>query len=97
MELTPLRDFVNKKLKALQERLKALAAMKKDQEAAGTKTKILRQVVTSLVGVRKEHSFAPICAFEPPPLAISCLHISDSTFLQKCKLYILRQRCRYES
>lgn len=42
MELTPLRDFVNKKLKVLQDKMKALAAIKKDQEAAGTKTKLLR-------------------------------------------------------
>lgn len=44
MELTPLRDFVNKKLKTLQEKMKALATMKKDQEAAGTKAKLLRNV-----------------------------------------------------
>lgn len=44
MELTPLRDFVNKKLKTLQDKMKALATMKKDQEAAGTKAKLLRNV-----------------------------------------------------
>lgn len=41
MELGPLRDFVNNKLKMLQQRLKALTALKKETEAAGTK-KFLR-------------------------------------------------------
>lgn len=44
MELTPLRDFINKKLRTLQDKMKALATMKKDQEAAGTKAKLLRNV-----------------------------------------------------
>lgn len=44
MELGPLRDFVNHKLKMLQDRLKALTALKREQEAAGTKTKFLRDV-----------------------------------------------------
>lgn len=44
MELTPLRDFVHNKLKMLQERVKALAALKKETEAAGTKSKYLRLV-----------------------------------------------------
>ncbi|KAF2896223.1 hypothetical protein ILUMI_09953 [Ignelater luminosus] len=44
MELTPLRDFVHNKLKMLQERVKALAALKKETEAAGTKSKFLRNV-----------------------------------------------------
>ncbi|XP_031353727.1 uncharacterized protein LOC116178381 isoform X2 [Photinus pyralis] len=44
MELTPLRDFVHNKLKMLQDRLKALAALKQDTEAAGTKSKFLRNV-----------------------------------------------------
>lgn len=44
MELTPLRDFVTNKLKMLQEKMRALAAMKKDTEAAGTKSKLLRNV-----------------------------------------------------
>ncbi|GJQ71923.1 hypothetical protein Trydic_g3032 [Trypoxylus dichotomus] len=43
MELGPLRDFVNNKLKMLQQRLKALTALKKETEAAGTK-KFLRNV-----------------------------------------------------
>ncbi|KAK4874929.1 hypothetical protein RN001_014289 [Aquatica leii] len=44
MELTPLRDFVHNKLKMLQDRLKALAALKQDTEAAGTKSRLLRNV-----------------------------------------------------
>ncbi|XP_026481574.1 uncharacterized protein LOC113388408 [Ctenocephalides felis] len=44
IEISPLKDFVNNKLKALQDRLKALASLKKDSEAAGTKIKLLRNV-----------------------------------------------------
>ncbi|KAJ8923160.1 hypothetical protein NQ315_001714 [Exocentrus adspersus] len=43
-EVGPLREYINKKLKGLQEKLKALAAFKRDQEAAGTKSKLLRNV-----------------------------------------------------
>lgn len=41
-EISPLRDFVNAKLKSLQERLKALVTLKKESEAAGTKSRLLR-------------------------------------------------------
>ncbi|KAJ8972014.1 hypothetical protein NQ314_000395 [Rhamnusium bicolor] len=44
MELTPLRDFINKKLKNLQEKFKALSALKKDAEAAGTRSRFLKNV-----------------------------------------------------
>lgn len=44
MELAPLRDFVNHKLKSLQDKLKTLAALKKDTDAAATKKKLLRDV-----------------------------------------------------
>lgn len=44
MELGPLRDFINNKLRMLQERMKSLTALKKEQEAAGTKSKFLRNV-----------------------------------------------------
>ncbi|XP_044252490.1 uncharacterized protein LOC123003652 [Tribolium madens] len=44
MEVDPLRDFVNSKLKALQEKFKSLSALKREQEAAGTKTRFLRNV-----------------------------------------------------
>ncbi|KAF5284380.1 hypothetical protein FQA39_LY17055 [Lamprigera yunnana] len=44
MELAPLRDFVHNKLKMLQERLKALASLRKETEAAGTKNRFLRNV-----------------------------------------------------
>ncbi|KAJ8957401.1 hypothetical protein NQ318_004881, partial [Aromia moschata] len=43
-ELAPMRDFINNKLKHLQDRLKSLASLKKDNEAAGTKSKFLRNV-----------------------------------------------------
>ncbi|VEN51608.1 unnamed protein product [Callosobruchus maculatus] len=44
MELNPLRDFINNKLRSLQEKFRALTALKKEQEAAGTKSKYLRNV-----------------------------------------------------
>lgn len=44
VELSSLQDFVQNKLKMLQERLKALAALKIDTEAAGVKSKYLRKV-----------------------------------------------------
>lgn len=43
-ELAPLQDFVNNKLKALQSKMRTLAGMKGDQEAAGTKSKYLKDV-----------------------------------------------------
>ncbi|XP_049948368.1 glutamine-rich protein 2-like [Schistocerca serialis cubense] len=43
-EISSLVDFVNSKLKNLHERLQALAAIRKDIEAAGIKRKILRDV-----------------------------------------------------
>ena len=43
IEISPLKDFVNDRLKNLQEKLKSLAEMKRESEAAGTK-KMLRQV-----------------------------------------------------
>nr|CAI5857672.1 unnamed protein product [Callosobruchus analis] len=44
MELNPLRDFINNKLRSLQEKFRTLTALKKEQEAAGTKSKYLRNV-----------------------------------------------------
>lgn len=41
-ELNPLREFINSKLKVLQEKFKALTALKKENEAAGTKSKYLK-------------------------------------------------------
>ncbi|XP_025833109.1 glutamine-rich protein 2-like [Agrilus planipennis] len=43
-DLRPLKDYVNAKLKQLQDRLRALAALKRDAEAAGTKSRFLRNV-----------------------------------------------------
>ncbi|XP_043277334.1 uncharacterized protein [Venturia canescens] len=37
IEISPLKDFVNNRLKTLQEKLKALAEMRRENEAAGTK------------------------------------------------------------
>lgn len=41
-ELLPLRDFINSKLKLLQDRLKDLSKLKKEAEAAGAKSKYLK-------------------------------------------------------
>ncbi|XP_072747287.1 uncharacterized protein [Anoplolepis gracilipes] len=43
IEMTPLKDFVTKKLKSLQEKLKIMAEARREIEAAGTK-KLLRDV-----------------------------------------------------
>lgn len=42
MDLGPLREFINNKLRLLQDKMKSLAALKREQEAAGTKNKLLR-------------------------------------------------------
>ncbi|CAK1548406.1 unnamed protein product [Leptosia nina] len=44
MELSPVKEFFNNKLKQLQENLKQMAALRKEAEAAGTKRKLLRDV-----------------------------------------------------
>lgn len=41
-ELLPLRDFINNKLKMLQDKLKDLSKLKKETEAAGVKSKYLK-------------------------------------------------------
>lgn len=41
IEMTPLREFMNTRLKSLQEKLKNIAEMRRESEAAGTK-KLLR-------------------------------------------------------
>ncbi|KAK6631455.1 hypothetical protein RUM44_005982 [Polyplax serrata] len=43
-EIMPLKEFINKKLKCLQEKLKQLAQLRKDAEAAGAKSRILRNL-----------------------------------------------------
>ncbi|XP_045761030.1 uncharacterized protein C16orf96-like isoform X2 [Maniola jurtina] len=44
MELSPVKDFFNTKLKQLQDNLKQMAAMRREVEAAGTKRRLLRDV-----------------------------------------------------
>ncbi|KAL0895554.1 hypothetical protein ABMA27_011656 [Loxostege sticticalis] len=44
MELSPVKDFFNNKLKQLQENLKQMASLRREAEAAGTKRKLLRDV-----------------------------------------------------
>lgn len=43
-ELAPLQDFINNKLKMLQSKMKNLLNMKSEHEAAGTKSKYLKDV-----------------------------------------------------
>lgn len=42
MELNPLRDFINSKLKSIQDKFKKISALKSEHEAAGAKSKYLR-------------------------------------------------------
>ncbi|CAG9854042.1 unnamed protein product [Phyllotreta striolata] len=69
-EMAPLRDFINTKLKTLQEKFKALTAMKKEQEAAGAKTVFLKNVncisCDNEVVMRKH--LEPV--HQPPPYAL---------------------------
>ncbi|XP_052753679.1 uncharacterized protein LOC113523022 [Galleria mellonella] len=44
MELSPVKDFFNNKLRQLQENLKQMAALRREAEAAGTKKRLLRDV-----------------------------------------------------
>ncbi|CAG4924111.1 unnamed protein product [Colias eurytheme] len=44
MELSPVKEFFNNKLRQLQENLKEMAALRREVEAAGTKKKLLRDV-----------------------------------------------------
>ncbi|KAF5295168.1 hypothetical protein FQR65_LT10556 [Abscondita terminalis] len=67
MELSPLRDFIHNKLKMLQDKLKALTALRSDAEAAGAKSKMLKNVqcisCDANVVMRKEHD----TSIYPPP------------------------------
>lgn len=42
MELSPVKDFFNNKLKQLQENLKQIASLRREVEAAGAKKKLMR-------------------------------------------------------
>ncbi|XP_012218727.1 glutamine-rich protein 2-like isoform X2 [Linepithema humile] len=44
IEMTPLKDFIHKKLKSLQDKLKIIAEARHEIEAAGTKKKLLKDV-----------------------------------------------------
>ncbi|KAF5295166.1 hypothetical protein FQR65_LT10554 [Abscondita terminalis] len=67
-EFIPLRDYVIAKLKTIQERLKDLANLKQEAEAAGTKSKLLKGVkclsCDHEVAMRKEFDTD---MFPPPP------------------------------
>lgn len=72
MDLGPLREFINNKLRLLQDKMKSLAALKREQEAAGTKNKLLRDVncisCDKEVVMQKEFdlSMRPLAAMVPP-------------------------------
>lgn len=42
VELSPVKDFFNNKLKQLQENLKQMAELRREAQAAGTKRRLLR-------------------------------------------------------
>ncbi|XP_045450438.1 uncharacterized protein LOC123659231 [Melitaea cinxia] len=44
MELSPVKEFFNSKLRQLQENLKQMASLRREAEAAGTKRRLLRDV-----------------------------------------------------
>ncbi|KAL1494551.1 hypothetical protein ABEB36_010132 [Hypothenemus hampei] len=44
MELTPLKDFINQKLEGIQNKVKKISALKQEHEAAGAKSKLLRNL-----------------------------------------------------
>ncbi|CAH2099724.1 unnamed protein product [Euphydryas editha] len=44
MELSPVKDFFNSKLRQLQDNLKQMASLRREAEAAGTKRRLLRDV-----------------------------------------------------
>lgn len=46
VELSPVREFFNSKLKHLQENLKQIISMRRETEAAGTKKKLLKYVIS---------------------------------------------------
>lgn len=45
MELSPVKEFFNTKLRLLQDNLKKMAALRKEVEAAGTKRRLLRYYI----------------------------------------------------
>lgn len=44
IEFSPLKDYVNEKLKMLQDKMKTLASQRREEEAAGTKRRVIRYV-----------------------------------------------------
>ncbi|CAG9107573.1 unnamed protein product [Plutella xylostella] len=61
LELCPVKEFFNSKLRQLQENLKKIAALKREVEAAGTKRKLLRDV--KCISCDAE----AVMSVEPPP------------------------------
>lgn len=80
IEMTPLKDFVNNRLKSLQEKLKSIAEMRRECEAAGTK-KLLRWAFRNRRLNFKSVAFTISISF---------------FFIQRRSMYIVRQRGRDE-
>ena len=59
-EFSPLKEFVDNKLKSLQEKLKALSSMRQENEAAGTK-KMLRFSYYSNLFIKKINNSLSDC------------------------------------
>ncbi|XP_054278407.1 glutamine-rich protein 2-like [Macrosteles quadrilineatus] len=70
MEFSPLKDYVNEKLKVLQDKMKALAAQKREGLAAGSKRRVIRDV--QCISCDNESVMKPENTFDemtpPPPL-----------------------------
>ncbi|XP_046663032.1 uncharacterized protein LOC124355924 [Homalodisca vitripennis] len=48
-EFSPLKDYVNEKLKQIQDKMKILAAQRREGEAAGSKRKIISVLINSVI------------------------------------------------
>ncbi|CAB3231347.1 unnamed protein product [Arctia plantaginis] len=68
VELSPVRDFFNSKLKQLQENLKQIISMRRETEAAGTKKKLLNDVNCISCDAKAFMSMEPGEAMPPKPL-----------------------------
>ncbi|XP_025155965.1 glutamine-rich protein 2 [Harpegnathos saltator] len=67
IEMTPLKDLVNTRLKSLQEKLKCMAEMKRENEAAGTK-KMLKDVQCISCDKDAVMKTEEVCGFRLEPL-----------------------------
>ncbi|XP_022819351.1 uncharacterized protein LOC111351582 isoform X2 [Spodoptera litura] len=68
MELSPVKEFFNNKLKQLQENLKQMAALRREAEAAGTKKRLLRDVNCISCDAKAVMHMEPPTPLPPRPL-----------------------------